>query len=64
MNTKILRLPLVKEITGLSRSSIYAMIAKGQFPKPLPLGTRAVGWLEEEIKSWVEVKMALREKAI
>jgi prophage regulatory protein len=54
MNHKILRLPNVKERVGLSRSSIYAHIAEGNFPQPIKLGgQRAVGWLENEIEEWL-----------
>lgn len=50
-----LRLPQVKARTGLSRSTIYARIAEGSFPKPVPLGgRRAVGWLESQVESWIE----------
>jgi prophage regulatory protein len=47
-----LRLPEVKRLTGLSRSSIYLRIKAGQFPPPVRLGGRAVGWVEEEISRW------------
>jgi prophage regulatory protein len=50
-----LRLPQVKARTGLSRSTIYARIAQGSFPKPVPLGgARAVGWIESQIENWIE----------
>ena len=51
---RMMRLPEVKKITGLSRSTIYFRIAAGTFPKQVPLGGRAVGWLENEIQEWVE----------
>ena len=35
---RILRLPLVRERTGLSRSSIYLRISEGRFPRPVSLG--------------------------
>lgn len=55
MSCKILRLKQVKEITGLSRSTIYAEIAKGEFPKQVQLtGNRSVGWHENAIILWVE----------
>jgi prophage regulatory protein len=44
---------MVKERTGLSRSSNYLWISKGKFPAPVSLGARAVGWLESEIEEWV-----------
>jgi prophage regulatory protein len=54
MATTILRLPKVKSLVGLSRSSIYLKISQGTFPKPISLGERAVGWLESDIQSWIE----------
>jgi prophage regulatory protein len=57
---KLLRLSTVKEITGRSRSSIYA---DPSFPRPVKIGDRAVAWVEDEIKSWVETRIAEREHA-
>ena len=54
---KILRLPAVKAITGLSRSSIYAFMVKGMFPTPISLGRRAVGWDASEINDWIETRL-------
>lgn len=51
---RILRLPQVKSITGLSRSTIYFRIDLGTFPKQVCLGGRAVGWLEDEIQEWLQ----------
>ena len=52
MAFKFLRLPAVKERTGLSRSSIYLRISEQRFPAPVSLGGRAVAWIEEEINDW------------
>ena len=49
----ILRLPQVRQITGLSRSSIYAMQESHHFPQSLKFGARAVGWLESEVRAWL-----------
>jgi len=57
MVNKILRLPAVKEQTGLSRSTIYLQISRDKFPAPISLGDRAVGWLEEDINNWLEQKI-------
>jgi prophage regulatory protein len=54
----VLRLPSVKARTGLSRSSIYLGIARNEFPRPISLGARAVGWLEHEIEDWLASKVA------
>ncbi len=59
----ILRLPAVKASTGLSRSTIYLRVSEGTFPKPVSLGGRAVGWLEEEVQSWLAQRIAASRKA-
>lgn len=51
---RILRLPEVKAKTGFGRSTIYAPVytkrgASGEFPRSIPIGARAVGWLESDI---------------
>jgi prophage regulatory protein len=51
--TCLSRLPQIKQRTGLSRSSIYAKIGRGEFPSPIRLGPRAVGWLDSEIEAWI-----------
>jgi len=53
-NQRILRLNEVIARTGRSRSSIYADIDREEFPKPIKLGLRAVGWLESEIDNWIQ----------
>jgi prophage regulatory protein len=61
MSSCILRLPKVKSLTGLSRSTIYLRICQGTFPQPVSLGDRAVGWREEEIDQWL---LALEKKVL
>jgi prophage regulatory protein len=58
MVTSILRLPAVTARTGLSRSTIYLRISEGSFPKPVSLGSRAVGWLESEVNDWLNQQIA------
>ena len=58
MIPKVLRLPAVKSMTGLSRSSIYQKIIDGDFPRSILLGPRTVGWLESEVAAWIQAKVA------
>ncbi len=53
LQDKIIRLPSVQERTGLSRSTIYAKIKSGTFPKQIKLGQRASGFIESEIDGWI-----------
>ena len=43
----------VQARTGLARSTMYQQIQDGTFPRPIPLGPRAVGWLESEVSNWI-----------
>lgn len=60
---RILRLPEVKSRVGLSRSSIYARIAAHEFPAPVSLGARAVGWPSSSIDAWIGKRIAQGAKA-
>ncbi len=57
MEITILRLPQVLARTGLSRSTIYAKVAAGEFPEPINLGGRAVGWLADEVEAWLVARV-------
>lgn len=59
----ILRRPQVSARTGLSRSTIYQLGADGNFPKPINLGPRSVGWLSHEIDAWLAARVAARKVA-
>jgi prophage regulatory protein len=63
MTQRIQRLPEVKAITGLSRSTLYDAMARGDFPRPIKLGLRAVGWDASEVVEWLESRKAMREAA-
>ena len=63
MSKKLIRLPAVKDKTGLSRSSIYLRMSKGEFPNSISLGGRAVGWLDESIDQWLEQCIAASKAA-
>jgi prophage regulatory protein len=60
----ILRLNDVKSRTGLSRSTIYARMAEGAFPKTISLGGRAVGWVEAEINDWISARVQNSRRGI
>ena len=55
--TTFLRRKQVETRTGLSRSTIYQYIKDGFFPKPIPLGPRAVGWLESDVSDWIAARV-------
>jgi len=53
LQKQLLRLPQVKSITGLSKSSIYARISQGSFPRQISLGPRRGVWVDSDIQEWI-----------
>lgn len=49
----ICKLPEVRNVTGLSKASIYRLMADGTFPRPCRLGKRSVGWKKSSINNWL-----------
>jgi len=50
---RLLRRPEVERLVGLKRSTIYDLMARGEFPRPVRIGIRAVAWAESDICDWV-----------
>ena len=48
---------------GLSRSTIYRLIDQDDFPKPIPLGVKSVGFLSSEVVEWKEQRIAKSRKS-
>lgn len=59
MTEKLIRIKSVMELTGKSRSSIYADISKSQFPSPISIGARSVAWTLSSIDQWIQSKIKL-----
>lgn len=55
---KIVRMKQAKDLTGLSRSSIYLKMNAGDFPKSMKLGERAMGWLLADIQAWIDSRVS------
>jgi len=56
---RILRRHEVELRTGLPRSSLYRLIAAGEFPRQRRLSPSTVGWLESEISTWISGRAVL-----
>ena len=55
---RILRLPAVVKMTGISRSRIYVFMARKTYPFPrsLKLGSNMVGWRQSEVEAWLNAR--------
>lgn len=58
MSEKFLRFLAVIARTGLCRSTIYSQISDGLWPKPVSLGSRAIGWPNSEIEALIGARLA------
>jgi prophage regulatory protein len=56
------KLPAVMAKTMLSQSSIYRLMAAGQFPQSVKLGEGIAAWLDEDVDKWLEDRIASREQ--
>lgn len=54
----LMRCPSVQNSTGLSRSAIYFLMAKGDFPTPVKISAKAVAWRSDLIDQWVLSRVA------
>lgn len=50
--SRLIRLPAVESLTGLKRSSIYALMRARSFPGSVRLSARAVAWRETDVLAW------------
>ena len=51
--TRLLRFPQVREMTGLSRTTVWRMERDGKFPKHRKISARMVCWVEDEVLLWI-----------
>ncbi|RWU09266.1 AlpA family transcriptional regulator [Pseudidiomarina gelatinasegens] len=58
---RLIRLPQVKDMTGLGRSSVYKLMSEGKFPKAVTLIGRASAWVENEVVEWIEDRITERD---
>lgn len=56
-----IKLSAVMAQTSISRSHIYALIEKGEFPKQVTLSERSVAWVESEVQDWIDARIAARD---
>ena len=55
---QLIRRNKVEEITSLSRSRIYALMADDDFPKPVRLGSMSVAWVLADVEEWINARIA------
>ena len=60
---KLLRLPEVENVTGLKKSTIYALMKQGEFPQSVQITPRCVAWVESRVLQFVQDRIAAADAA-
>lgn len=60
---RFIRVREASKKTGLSKSSLYDLMARGEFPKVIRLGGRSVALIESEVDAWMAERIAARNAA-
>lgn len=60
MSERLLKLPEVIQLTGVSKSEIDRKEKAGKFPKRIRLGYRSIAWAENEINAWIQAVKTAR----
>ena len=55
---RIIRRRGVADLTNLSLATIYRLISRGDFPKPMRLSTNSVGWDAADVHAWIDGRKA------
>jgi prophage regulatory protein len=63
LGQRVISLAEVMAKTGMSKSTIYALVSQGAFPSQIKLTDRKSGWLLSEIDQWIEQKRLQRDAA-
>jgi prophage regulatory protein len=59
---RFLRIHEVAKTVGLSRSRIYDLIRRKEFPAPAPISDRAVAWTDTSIQKWIDERVAAAQQ--
>jgi prophage regulatory protein len=54
MKQNIIKINKVRELTTFSNSTIYRLVAKGEFPSQIKLAERSSGWIEQEVLGYLD----------
>ena len=60
---RLLRIRDVAGLTGLGKTTIWRRTKEGKFPAPIKEGKMITAWVEDEVRAWIDAKIASRDQA-
>jgi len=61
---QLIRLAVVLEMTGLSKTSLYEAVNSGSFPKNVKISERSSAWVKSEVLGWIKEKIEARSQEV
>lgn len=61
---QLIRLAVVLEMTGLSKTSLYELINSNNFPKNVKISERSSAWVKSEVLEWIKEKIEARSQEV
>lgn len=56
-SVELWRIDAVCRRTGISRSSVYSLIQRNEFPRSVPLVGKTVAWDSREVEDWIKARI-------
>ncbi len=63
IKTALMRRKQVEAQTGLARSTLYKMMASGDFPASVHITGKAVAWASSDVDNWIATRIAASKTA-
>ncbi len=58
MTQLVYRIADLQRVIGLSKWTVYKLMKTGDFPLPIQLTSKAVGWRVTDVEKWVNERQA------
>ena len=56
MSTRILRAAAVMDKCGFRRTTLWRLVHEADFPKPIFITGKAIGWREDQVDEWIDAR--------
>jgi prophage regulatory protein len=62
MQKRLYRVTELSNMLSIGKSTIWAWVKEGRFPKPIQISSRMTVWTEDDLQCWLNEKDQANEK--